>query len=87
MKKILTIIISIFLCLSFTACSNELPKGHANQIRYEVPINNNIYSDSIEVLNDVDFEYVNSNTIKITLKNGTIMYIDSSRIIHIKIDK
>ena len=80
MKKVILLIVSVVLLLS--SCSSDdshLPSGHADWLRYENS------STNTHTLEDVDFEYVNENTIKITKANGDILYIDSSRLYYIDI--
>ena len=94
MKKFITILLLVLMCFALVACSNggatisdsdeKLPKGHATEIQYERPYTGT-YTNNIQYLKDVDFEYVNSNTVMITLEDGSTMYIDSARIVFIKI--
>ena len=87
MKRIITILLLAVMCFALVACSNSgetLPKGHATEIQYERPYTGT-YTNNIQYLKDVDFEYVNSNTVMITLEDGTTMYIDSARIVFIKV--
>ena len=62
----------------------QLPKGHATEIQYERPYTGQ-YTNNIQYIRNADFEYVNNNIVKITLDDGSIMYIDSARIVFIKV--
>lgn len=96
MKKVILIIVSVAVLLLLSSCSNNndeaackcndtyLPSGHAYSIVYEEKEDS--YGAVEETLVDVDFEYVNENTIKITKKNGSVMYIDSSKLFYINVD-
>ena len=76
MKKII-FVVSLVLVLLLSSCG-RLPSGHADSISYD-------FGTSKKTLTDVEFEYVNENTIKITDIDGEIIYIDSSHLINIVI--
>ena len=81
MKKVILLTLTIILVITMVSCSsNRLPSGHADTISYDDRYNQ-------VVLSDVEFEYVNENTIKITKRDGDIIYIDSSRLYDIEIKK
>lgn len=87
MKKFIALVVLVIMCFTLVACSSNgetLPKGHATEIQYERPYTGT-YTNNIQYLKDVDFEYVNSNTVMITLEDGSTMYIDSARIVFIKV--
>ena len=88
MKKVFLFLLLAVICVSLASCSlsgdtENLPKGHAEIVTYERPYTGT-YSQCIQRIEDVDFEYVTSNLVKISNNDGTYTYIDSSRIIYIK---
>ena len=98
MKKVILIIVSVAVLLLLSSCSNNndeaackcndtyLPSGYAYSIVYEDDEWNSPSAGSYpQILKNVDFEYVNENTIKITKEDGNIIYIDSSRLYHINV--
>ena len=87
MRKILLVIVgaSLVLCLVGCSSSNKNYSGHASEIWYTCDDSYSI-SSTQKKITDADFEYINSNTIKITDSEGNVIIIDSSKLEIIKVD-
>ena len=87
MKKLLLTfcVASLLLCLIGCSSSNENYSGHASEIWYTCDDSYSISATQRKVT-DADFEYINSNTIKITDSEGNVIIIDSSKLEIIKVD-
>ena len=89
MKKLLLYVCVVILVLCLVGCgsSNKNYSGHASEIWYSCDTSSAVSMSARQIqVTDADFEYINSNTIKITDSNGNVIIIDSSKLEIIKVD-